>query len=190
MAILMMMEGSGVTADQYRGLNSEMGIHGDGDAPDGLVSHVAGHDGESLVVADVWESPELLDTFFHERLGPALQKVGIEAPPPRILPVHDVTPGSGSHAGVLVVIDVPGFGVDTYDAMRTHMPAHTPGGPGHPAVSHVAAITEGGMLIVDVWESPEAFGKFAEEQIAPAGAAVGVGPLEPRFVPVIGRITA
>ena len=188
MAILMMMEGPGVTPEQYHGLNEAMGIRGDEDAPDGLVSHVAGHDGENLVVADVWESQEQLDKFFHDRLGPALQEVGVDAPQPRIHPVHDITPGTGTEAGVIAIIDVPGFGVDTYDQMRSTMPAHQPNGPGHPAVSHIAATTDDGILVVDVWESPAAFGKFAEEQVGPAGAAAGIGPLEPRFVPVIGRL--
>ena len=47
---------------------------------------------------------------------------------------------------------------------------------------------DGGMVVADLWDSAEAFGKFAEEQIGPAGAAVGLGPIEPRIVPVHNRI--
>jgi hypothetical protein len=69
------------------------------------------------------------------------------------------------------------------------MDAHYGDGSGHPCVTHTAALTEGGgMFIADLWESPEAFGKFAEEQIGPAGAAVGLGPIEPRIIPVHNRI--
>jgi hypothetical protein len=44
------------------------------------------------------------------------------------------------------------------------------------------------VFVLDLWESPEAFGKFAEEQIGPAGAKVGMGPVEPRILPVHNRI--
>jgi hypothetical protein len=79
-------------------------------------------------------------------------------------------------------------GPDGYDEMISTMDAHIGDGTKHPAVSHSAARTESGMLVADLWESPEAFGKFAEAQVAPAGAAVGLGPIEPRFVAVHNRI--
>jgi len=69
------------------------------------------------------------------------------------------------------------------------MEAHGAGGTSHPAVQHVAAVTDDGLLVVDVWESPEAFGAFAESQIAPAAAAAGAtAPIEPRILPAIGRL--
>jgi hypothetical protein len=51
-------------------------------------------------------------------------------------------------------------------------------------VSHLAAdLPSGDVLVIDVWGSPEEFGRFAEEQIMPAtGGALGA--VEPRFVPV------
>ena len=35
-------------------------------------------------------------------------------------------------------------------------------------ISHQAGSTDGGMLIVDVWESAEAFQRFADENAGPA----------------------
>jgi hypothetical protein len=43
-------------------------------------------------------------------------------------------------------------------------------------------------MVVDVWEPPEAFGRFGHEEIAPAGEAIGFEALEPRFVPVRHRL--
>jgi heme-degrading monooxygenase HmoA len=187
-AILMVFEAE-VTEDQYRGLNESMGIHGDADAPDGLISHHAGRTENGVLAVDVWESEEKLHTFFEERLGPAIAALGVPAGEPTILPVHNMIPqGAGANPGVLVLIDVPGFGPDTYDRMVSQMDAHVGDGSAHPAVSHTAAKKGDGMFVADVWDSPDAFGAFAQSQIAPAGEAVGLGPLEPRIVPVINRI--
>lgn len=141
-------------------------------------------------MVDVWESKEKLDSFVHDRLLAALDAAGLEAGEPTILPVHSMIPqGAGSTAGTIVVIELDGFGTDAYDAMASTMAAHARD-ENHPAVSHVAAATDTGMIVVDVWESPEAFGEFAETQIGPAGAAAGLDPstIQPRFVPAVNRI--
>jgi hypothetical protein len=84
-----------------------------------------------------------------------------------------------------VLLDIEGLDSDGYDQMAAGMEAFVGDGSQHPVTDHAAALREGsGMVIADLWESPEAFGKFAEEQIGPAGAAVGLGPVEPRMIPV------
>jgi heme-degrading monooxygenase HmoA len=191
-AIMMMFEAKGADEARYDATNEHLGIAGDDDAPDGLVSHVAGLTDDGLLIVDVWESKEKLEAFVHERLEPALAAAGIEGDEPTILPVHAMIPqGAGTTAGTIVILDMNGFGPDTYDAMAARMDAHTAAdGSDHPAVSHAAGITDDGMVIVDVWESPEAFGAFAESQIGPAGAATGLDPaaVQPRFVPAVNRI--
>ena len=90
---------------------------------------------------------------------------------------------------MIVLIEIDGFRPETYDELVAAMDAHAGDGSGHPAVSHVAAQTAEGMVIVDVWDSPESFGRFAEEQITPAAQSADMPPLEPRFVPVHNHIT-
>jgi hypothetical protein len=184
------MEVPGATTAQYDRANEIMGIHGDADAPEGLVQHVAASDGSSLVIVDLWDSEEALGLFVKDRLAPALAEVGLRAEgEARKLPVHNMLTGTGTEAGVLMLIEIEDLGSDAYDEMVGKMDAHYGDGSGHPCVTHTAALTEaGGMFIADLWESPEAFGKFAEEQIGPAGAAVGLGPIEPRIIPVHNRI--
>jgi hypothetical protein len=48
------------------------------------------------------------------------------------------------------------------------------------------------MVFADVWDTPESFGRFAEEQLGPAAesAGVDVASLEPRFVPVHYHLVA
>jgi hypothetical protein len=186
MAVLMLLEIPGATLDRYDRMNDAMGISGDADAPDGLIQHVAGADGDTLVICDVWESDDAGRRFSQERLRPAMADQGIEpSGRPRLLPVHNMLRGSGANAGVLILIEIEGMGSDAYDQMVGKMDAHVADGSGHPSYSHVAATTtEGGMLVADVWESPDVFGEFAQSQIGPAGAEVGLGPIEPRMVPV------
>jgi heme-degrading monooxygenase HmoA len=190
MSVLMVMEAPGATTAEYDRANEIMGIRGDADAPDGLVQHVAASDGDGLLVVDVWESEEALGRFFEERLGAALAEAGIRSESkPTVLPVHNALQGKGTDAGVLMLIEIDDLGPDAYDEMVSKMDAHTADGSNHPCVTHTAAVKEGGgILVADLWESPEAFGKFAEEQIGPAGAAVGLGPIEPRIVPVHNRM--
>lgn len=55
----------------------------------------------------------------------------------------------------------------------------TPGGAGPPgAISHWVAKTDDGIRVVDVWESKEEYGKFAQEKIGPYATEVGF-PCEP-----------
>jgi hypothetical protein len=41
---------------------------------------------------------------------------------------------------------------------------------------HWAAKTDDGLLVVDVWETPEAFQAFADEKIGPLTAEAGLAP--------------
>jgi heme-degrading monooxygenase HmoA len=185
MAVLMVLEAPGGTVEQYERANQLMGITGDDDAPAGLVSHVAAVTEDGIVVADVWESEAALETFFEERAGAAFAEAGMPEAKPRVAQVHDHIPqGAGTEPGVLVYIEIDELSPDQYDQMIGGMDAHS-ADANHPAVSHVAAVTEdGGFLVADVWESPQAFADFAESQVAPAGESVGMGPIEPRFATV------
>ena len=191
MAVLMVMEAPGATAEQYDRTNEIMGIRRDDDAPDGLIQHVAAIDGDALLIADVWESEDALDRFYEERLGAALEQSGVaeSAGRPRRMQVHNMLAGKPQDAGVAMMIDVPDLRTDGYDKMASSMPAHTGDTSQGPWVTHTAAVTEdGGIFVLDLWESPEAFGKFAEEQIGPVAGEVGLGPIEPRILPLHNRI--
>jgi hypothetical protein len=84
-ALLLEFEGFGV--DTYERVNNELGIDmgtGEGDWPDGLISHTgAGKDG-GWVVFEVWRSKADQERFMAERLGPALAAGGVGSPPSRV----------------------------------------------------------------------------------------------------------
>ncbi len=185
MAVLMMLELPGATIEQYERTNEILGITPDGDAPAGLISHAVGPTDDGIVIVDVWESPEALEAFFESGVGEAMAEAGApEGLPPRVMPVHSHFDGAGAASGVLMIAEIDGLGPEGYDDMVATMgEAMEP--ENHPVTQHTAAVTEGGgIVVVDIWESPEAFGAFAEESIAPAGEEVGLAPIEPRFVPV------
>ncbi len=82
MSVLMMLEVPGGTIEQYERANEIMGIAGDGDAPDGLLYHVAGRSDDGIVIADIWRSEDDFERFFSERASAALAKAGMpEAQP-------------------------------------------------------------------------------------------------------------
>jgi hypothetical protein len=184
---MMIMDAPEGTTEQYERTNEIMGLRGDEDAPEGLIQHVAASDAAGLLILDVWESEDAFGRFYEERLGPALEQSGVAASagePRPSMPVHNALTGKGMEANVLILIEVDGLGSDAYDEMASKMESHQGDGSNGPWFSHTAAKADGGMVVADLWDSAEAFGKFAEEQIGPAGAAVGLGPIEPRIVPV------
>lgn len=191
MSVMVIIELDGVTVEQYEQVNETMGVSRVADVP-GLLSHTAAQADDGLLIVDVWESAEAFEGFVEERLGAALAQAGVSGrPEPRVIPVHKhILNGAGSHAGVLMIIEADGFDTETYEQMTGGMDAHQGDGSNHPAVSHVAGVTDSGMVIVDVWGSPEEFAAFAESQIAPAAEELGTPPLEPVFVPVHNHMGA
>jgi hypothetical protein len=55
---------------------------------------------------------------------------------------------------------------------------------------HWVSETDDGLHIVDVWESREVFDKFAQEQIGPYTAQVGIAPPEMTYHEVYNTIQA
>jgi hypothetical protein len=54
-------------------------------------------------------------------------------------------------------------------------------------IFHVEGPSDGGIRVVDVWESEEVFGQFFQERLKPAFERVGVQvpeDMQPQFVPV------
>jgi hypothetical protein len=69
--------------DLYYRVNKILGIdpttHA-GDWPDGLLSHQAGGEGESLIVVESWASREAQERFMNTRLGPAFGQADVPQP--------------------------------------------------------------------------------------------------------------
>jgi hypothetical protein len=87
MAEGLVLEFDGVGVEQYRAVNSALGIDPDtgaGEWPDGLTFHAGGAKAGGLLVFEVWESRDAQERFMQGRLGRALQEGGVTAPPSRV----------------------------------------------------------------------------------------------------------
>lgn len=69
---------------------------------------------------------------------------------------------------VTYIFEVPGAGQEQYDAVMARLGASPAG-----RIYHVAGPIEDGWMVVDVWESTEAFEKFLAEDLIPAARATG-----------------
>lgn len=183
MAVLMRMEFPEGTTEQYDEVNRLLSVDDDS-PPEGLILHMCGKTDDGIVIMDVWESADDAAAFFESGLGAALEQVEARQSQPQMHKVHNMIPqGGGGDANVILEIEVDA-GPDVYDDMVGQMPSHQGNDSAHPVHAHIAAVTDDGkMYIVDLWESAEAFGAFAESEVVPA-AAGRMGEITPKFTPV------
>ncbi len=86
MADALILEFDGLDADMYERVNRELGIDmrtGEGNWPEGLVTHVGGAKDGGFVVFEIWRSKADQERFLEERLGVALQAAGAPPQPSR-----------------------------------------------------------------------------------------------------------
>jgi len=81
-----------------------------------------------------------------------------------------------------MIMQFDNIGTDKYDAVMKEIGLKLNSNDNWPdgAISHVVGKSPTGMVVVDVWESEEKFGKFFESKLAPGMAKVGGMP-EPKI---------
>ena len=86
---------------------------------------------------------------------------------------------------IAIEMKFPGGTLEQYDEVLKLMGLDDPNAPAPDgAIFHWAAASDGGLHIVDVWETREQFDKFAQEQIGPYSQQVGISPPEMTFYDV------
>ena len=90
-----------------------------------------------------------------------------------------------------VVLEFDGATLDQYDQVIEKM-GLTPGGAGAPGgLFHWVTQTDNGIRVTDVWQDRETFEQFAQEQIGPFTAEVGItNPPRTSFFDVHNYLTA
>ncbi len=88
---------------------------------------------------------------------------------------------------IVAEFNIPGMTADQYDRTVQELEAKGAGAP-EGRIFHVAAPTDTGWLVVDVWESEEHFGRFGET-LRPILMAAGVTPVQPEVRPVHNTMT-
>ena len=91
---------------------------------------------------------------------------------------------------VAVEMSFQGATLKQYDQVIEKMGLRQGGDMPPGGISHWVAKTDDGFRVVDVWESREAFDRFAQEQIGPISREVGIEPQpEMRFSEVHNYLT-
>ena len=83
---------------------------------------------------------------------------------------------------IIAIFELTGMTQQQYDQTIQDLDAAGLGTP-NGRVYHTASKADPGTLIIDVWESEELLGKFAESLI-PILTATGATPVEPRILPI------
>ena len=79
MAVAVLVELPGVTAEMYDAVIKEMGL--ETRPPEGASFHVSGPSEDGWRVVDVWESRETFEAFARDQISPMLQKHGATSRP-------------------------------------------------------------------------------------------------------------
>jgi hypothetical protein len=87
MAIAVMADTPGVSADQYEAIQRLLNVAAD--PPRGGLAQLAGSAAGVWRVITVWESQAAWDAFRTDRLEPAFQQIGMPAPQFQVWQLHD-----------------------------------------------------------------------------------------------------
>lgn len=91
---------------------------------------------------------------------------------------------------IAVVMKFKGASLKQYDEVVDRMGFERSGAGGSGGLFHWVTQTEDGLQITDVWESKDAFERFAQEQIMPHTAAVGITQPKLTYYDVYNYLTA
>lgn len=73
---------------------------------------------------------------------------------------------------VCLQVTLPSATLEQYDAVMEHLDWDANPAPG--ALAHVAGAADGGLTVIDVWESREDFDRFFASRLQDAMAAAGM----------------
>lgn len=82
---------------------------------------------------------------------------------------------------VVMFFEVPGATTGEYDKINELMGVTRPEDEPEALISHVCAVTDGGLFICDVWRSKEELNEFLASKLGPAAAETGLPPVTPRI---------
>ena len=81
MAIAVIVEFPGATAEQYDQVIAKLGLRPGGPAMPGQLSHWVSVTDGGTRITDVWESRDSFEMFAEKKMVPAVTEVGVPGPP-------------------------------------------------------------------------------------------------------------
>src|SRR6516164_7407967 len=88
-----------------------------------------------------------------------------------------------------MILEVPGGTPEVYEEINEELGIRSADDLPPGCIAHAVGKTDDGIVVIDVWESPEAFGRFAED-LGAVAYRKGMPKPRPRIVPVHNRIHA
>lgn len=88
MAIGLIIDWPGGTRQQYDALMAELQF--EGVLPPGELLHAAGPVADGWRIIDIWETREDFDSLLEQKLGAALQTIGVTNPQITEFPIHNM----------------------------------------------------------------------------------------------------
>ncbi len=85
---------------------------------------------------------------------------------------------------VLMTLDIPGGTVAAYDRAREVLDLEGEDGTPPGLITHVCAVTDEGIVIVEAWDSVASLDHFAHDRLAAAFAEAGMPEATPQVSPV------
>jgi hypothetical protein len=103
-----------------------------------------------------------------------------------LIPSHHITTRRNDMA-IAFMADIPGLTADQGQQLLNEL-GYGNGGKPRGQVFHIEGPHEGGLRVVDVWESMDAFNTFAQNELVPAFQRLGL-PM-PDLQPTTWEVTA
>lgn len=88
------------------------------------------------------------------------------------MPNKNLNPVKPKSVGYVAVLDIHGLTADEYNAIVAHMGVESQPAPG--IYLHIAAPMEGGIRVVELWDTKEGFENYINEQLLPTCAELGI----------------
>jgi hypothetical protein len=85
---------------------------------------------------------------------------------------------------VLMILEVEGGTTEQYDRVDELLGVISAENAPEGLISHTAGLTDTGLFVADVWESPQDIDRFFETKLGAALQGAGVQPAPPRILPV------
>lgn len=85
---------------------------------------------------------------------------------------------------VLLILEIDGVTAAQYDRVDELLGVQTAENAPEGLISHSAGVTGTGLVVADVWESPEDIARFFETRLGAAMAQAGVPEAQPRILPL------
>ena len=175
MAIAIIMDFAGGTADQYEAVMEKMDLGGQ--LPPGAIFHATGSYNGGWRVVDAWESAEAFGAFADTRIRPYAAEAGLPEPSVQMFDVDELFDERGGGSGgvkLLQIVRLDGMTKEQFEQADAQIRDNKTAPDG--CMFHVNGWTDSGWIVADAWTSREIRDAFIADKVGPAMGSMGMAP--------------